>query len=91
MVMFVWEVIRADGGLPPWGSKERAMSSLCTEAFYMTKKSDGDLMCFSDLDLTLCTRTELSGKRRSEGGTSRPERVEATMGVIMYTVSDITL
>ena len=29
-------------------------------------------------------RAELSGKLRSEGGTSLPDRVEATMGVIMY-------
>ena len=29
-------------------------------------------------------RAELSGKLSSEGGTSLPDRVEATMGVIMY-------
>ena len=28
-------------------------------------------------------RTELSGKRRGEGGTSLPDRVESTIGVVM--------
>ena len=64
--------------------KERAMSSLCSELFFMTKKGEGGLMRFSDLDLTMYARTELSGKRRGEGGTSLPGRVEATMGTIMY-------
>ena len=42
------------------------------------------MMIFSDVDLTSYARTEMSGKRRSEGGTSLPDRVEATMGVIWY-------
>ena len=42
------------------------------------------MMIFSDVDLTSYARTEMSGKRRSEGGTSLPDRVEATMGVTMY-------
>ena len=37
-------------------------------------------MSFVDLDLTLYARAELSGRRRSEGGTSLPDTVEATMG-----------
>ena len=41
------------------------------------------MMRFSDLDLTSYARIEMSGKRRSEGGISLPDRVEATMGVIM--------
>ncbi|CAN0566100.1 unnamed protein product, partial [Laminaria digitata] len=39
---------------------------------------------FSDLDLTLYARTELSGKWKSEGGTSLTDRVEATLGIIMH-------
>ena len=50
----------------------------------MTKKGERHLIRFSDLDLTMYVRTELSGKRRTEGGTSLPDRVEATIGVIMY-------
>ena len=34
--------------------------------------------------LTVYTRTELSGKRRSEGGTSLPGRVEAMTRIIRY-------
>ena len=41
-------------------------------------------MRFSDLDLTSYARTELSGRQSGEGGTSLPDRVEKTMGVIMY-------
>ena len=41
----MWGVI--DGGLPPWVSvKERAMSLRCPEFVFMTKKGEGDLMCF---------------------------------------------
>ena len=84
----MWGAIRADGGLPPWGSgKEQAMSSLCPETFYMPKKGEGGLLSFSDLDLTSYARTELSRRRRGEGGTSLPDRVEATMGVIMHMVT----
>ena len=36
---------------------------------------------------TMHARTELSGKRRSEGAASLPHRVETTMGVIMYMVT----
>ena len=50
----------------------------------MTRKGEGYMMRFSDLDLTSYARIEMSGKRRSEGGISLPDRVEATMGVIMY-------
>ena len=60
------------------------MLSPCPEIFYMTKKGEGDMMRFSDLDLTSYARIDMSGKRRSEGGTSLPDRVEATMGVAMY-------
>ena len=35
-------------------------------------------------------RTELSGKRRSEGGTSLADIVKATMGMIMYMVTLVT-
>ena len=74
-----------DGGLPPWGLvKERAMSSLCPETFYMSRQGEGNLMLFSDLDLTSYARTELSGRRRGEGGTSLPDSVEEAMGVIIY-------
>ena len=77
-----------DGGLPPWGLvKERAMSSLCPETFYVSRKGEGDLMRFSDLELTSYARTELSRRRMSEGGTSLPDRVEATMGMIMHMVT----
>ena len=41
-------------------------------------------MSFANLDMTSYTSTELSGKRRSAGGTSLPDRMEATMRVIMY-------
>ena len=34
--------------------------------------------------MTMYSRTEKSGKRRSEGGTVLPDRVEATLGVILY-------
>ena len=44
-------------------------------------------MRFSDLDLMSYARTELSRKRRSEGGTSLPDRVEETMWVITYMVT----
>ena len=85
MGMIMWGVIRADGGLPPWGSmKERAMPSLCPETFYMSRRGEGDLMRFSDLDLMSYARTELSGRRRGDGGKSLLDRVDATMGVIMY-------
>ena len=73
-----------DGGLPPWGLvKERAMSSLCPETFYMSRQGEGNLMLFSDLDLTSYARTELSGRRRGDGGKSLLDRVDATMGVIL--------
>ena len=35
------------------------------------------------LDLTLYARTQRSGKHKTEGGTSLPDRLEATLGVIM--------
>ena len=60
------------------------MSSLCPEISYITRKSEGDIMRISDLNLTSYARIEMSGKRRSEGGTSLPKRVEATMEMIMY-------
>ena len=56
------------------------MSSLCQEILYMTRKGEGDMARFSDLGLTSYARTEMSGKRRSEGVTSVPDRVEATIG-----------
>ena len=85
MGMVMWGVIRADGGVPPWGSvKERAMSSVCSERFFMNRKGEGDLMRFSDQDMTMYSRAEKSRKRRSEGGTALPDRVEATLGVILY-------
>ena len=88
MGMIMWGMIRADGGLPPWASgKEQAMSSPYPETFYMPKKGEGDLLSFSDLDLTPYARTELSWRRRGEGGTSLPDRVEATMGMIMHMVT----
>ena len=40
-------------------------------------------MRFFGLDLMMYARTKLSGFSRSEDGTSLPDRVEATMGVIM--------
>ena len=47
MGMVLWGVIRADGGLPPWGSvKDRAMSPLCPEFFYVTKEVEGGSMRF---------------------------------------------
>ena len=85
MGMVMWGVIRADGGVQPWGLvKERAMSSLCSELFFMNRKGEGDLMRFSDLDMTMYLSTEKSGMRRSEGGAALPDRVNATLGVIMY-------
>lgn len=43
--MIVWQEIRTDGGLPPWGSvKEQAMSLLCHRLLFMSKKSESDLM-----------------------------------------------
>ena len=47
-------------------------------------------MLFSDLDLMMYVRVDLSGKRRSEGGTSLPDRAEATMEVIMYMATLVT-
>ena len=45
--MVLWGIIRADGGLPPWGSvKERAMSSLRPENSYMTEEVEGGSMRF---------------------------------------------
>lgn len=41
-------------------------------------------MGFAGLDSTSYARTELSRKRNSEGGISLPDRVEATMAVLMY-------
>ena len=85
MGIIMWGVIRADGGVSPWGSvKERAMPSLCSERFFMNRKGKGDLMRFSDLDMTMYSRTEKSGKRRSEAGADLPDRVEATLGVVLY-------
>ena len=63
--------------------KERTRLSLCPKVLYMTKKSEGDLMRFSDPDLTLYARTNLSGKRRGEGVILLPDIVEAIMGVVM--------
>ena len=60
MGMIMQGVIQANGGLSPCSSvTERAKSSLCPELFLMSKKGDGDLMRFSDLDLTMYTRMEL--------------------------------
>ena len=85
MGMIMWGVIRADGGSPRWGSmKEWGMSSLCPRLFFMARKGERDLMSFADHDLTMHARTEPSGKRRGDGGTSLPDRVEATMGAVMY-------
>ena len=53
----------------------------------MSKKADGNSMRFSDLDLTSYARTELSRRRRGEGETSLPDKVEATMGMIMHMVT----
>ena len=64
--------------------KEREMSSLCPGLFFIPRKGERDLMSFADLDLTLYTRAELPGRRRSEGAASFPDRVEATMGVSAY-------
>ena len=63
--------------------KERALSSLCPEIFYQTKRGEGDLTPFFDLDFALYARAELSGKRRGEDGTSLSHRAEATMKVTM--------
>lgn len=52
---------------------ERAMPSLCPQIFFMTKEGEGGLIRFSDLALMMFARTELSGKRRSEDGTSLPD------------------
>ena len=83
--MGMWGVIRAEGGVPPWGSvKKRTMSSLCSERFIMNRKKEGDLMLFSDLDMTMYSRTEKSGNCQSEGVTALPNRVEDTRGVILY-------
>lgn len=49
-------------------------------AVFMKYKCERDLMGLADLDSTAYARTELSGKRRSEDGTSLPDRVEATNG-----------
>ena len=47
MVMVLWGIIRSDGGLPPWGSvKERVISSLRPEYFYMTKEVEEGSMRF---------------------------------------------
>ena len=58
------------------------MSSLCPELLYMIKTGEGDLMRFSDVDLTSYMRTQRSGKNRNEGETSLPDRVEAIMRMI---------
>ena len=50
----------------------------------MNRKGEGNLVHVSDLDMTMYLRTENSGKRRSEGGTILPDRVEATLGGILY-------
>lgn len=76
MGMIMWGVIRPDGSLLPWGSvKEWVTESLCLGLIFMTKKGEGDLMSFSDLNLTIYAGTELPGKRMGEGGTSLPDRV----------------
>ena len=41
-------------------------------------------MSFANLDMTSYASSELSGRRRSAGGPSLPDRMEATMRVIMY-------
>lgn len=60
---------------------EQAMASLCPELFSMPKQGEGVWCAFSHLGLTMYTRTELLGKRRGEGGTSPPDRVEVTLGI----------
>ena len=40
--------------------------------------------------MTLYSRAEKSGKRRSKGGTAVPGRMEATLGVILYVVKFAT-
>ena len=81
----MWGVVREDDGIPSWGSmKERAMVSLFGERFSMTRIGERNMMRFSDLDLTMYSRTEQSAKRKTEGGTSLPDRVKATLGVILH-------
>ena len=53
-------------------------------SFHDQKWREGDRMRFSDHDLTLHVMTELSGKRKSEGGTSLPDRVEETTRVVIH-------
>ena len=53
-------------------------------------KGKRDLMSFTGLDLTSYARTELSGTRRSKGGASLPERVKATIGMVMYMTTFVT-
>ena len=59
-------------------------SSLCIERCFRNRKGEGDLMPFSDLEMTTYSRTEKSGKGRSNGGTALRGRVEATLGVNLY-------
>ena len=40
-------------------------------------------MRFSDLDMTMYSRTEKSRKRRSEQRRALPDRVESTLGAIL--------
>lgn len=54
----------------------------------MIKQGERNLMSFTDLDLTSYARThQLSGKRRRKGGISLPDRVGATVGVIVHMVT----
>lgn len=81
----MWQVLMADGEVPPWGfEKERPMSSLCSERLSMNRNGERDLMRFSDVDMTMYSRTEKSGRRRSEEGAALPDRVETTSGVLLY-------
>ena len=73
-------------GVPAWGSVKkpvRAMSSLCSERFFIKRKGKEGLMSFSNLNMAMHSRTGKSGKRPSEWGTTLSERVEATLGVVL--------
>ena len=60
------------------------MSSLCSERFFTNRNGEGDLIRFSDLDMTMYRRTEKSGTRRSEERTALPDSLGASSGVILY-------
>lgn len=58
------------------------MSPLFAERFIVNEEGEGGLMHFSDLDLMMYARKKLSGKRRFEGGTSLPDRMETMLEVV---------